>query len=263
MTELNNYYANYDEDTRLTKDNLHQIEYLTTISLLKKHLLQNSKILDCCAGTGIYSFELARDGHTVTAGDIVEKHAEIMKTHSDAHLLNEIYCGNVLDMSRFSDNEFDVVLCFGALYHLLSQEERDTAVKECLRILKPDGIFAFSYLPRQSLYIAQLMTAIKPTDSEIRIKEYENLDKVLPFGTRGIFYGMTPDEPDAIAEHFNLSKITQASTYPFFYNFYNQINSMLPDEFTEYLNCHIATCENESIVKHTMHGLYICKKITE
>lgn len=263
MTELNNYYANYDEDTRLKRDNLHQIEYLTTLHFLKKYIPDNSKILDSCAGTGTYAFALARDGHTVTAGDIVEKHAEIMRHNSDAPLLHDIYCGDTLNMSQFPDGEFDAVLCMGALYHLLTYEEREKAVRECLRVLKSGGTFAFTYITRQSLYILQHMISVKCTDVTLRLSEFEKFDEIASSGIWNIFYGMTPDEPDEIMQSFNLTKITNAAAYPFVYRIYQEINDMDADEFNNYMKCHIATCENESVVKHTMHGLYICKKIAE
>lgn len=260
MKELYSYYENYNEEIRLKRDNLHQIEYITTMNLLKKHIPQYSKILDCCAGTGVYAFEFARNGHIVSAGDIVPNHIEIMKKNSDAFLLYDIYCGDTIDMSRFSDNEFDVVLCFGALYHLLTFTERYTAIKECLRVLKPSGIFAFAYMTREAIYFAQHMKAVKSVDADLRIEEYKKLDCIFSTGKCGIFYGMSPDELDEIIKNFNLKKITQAATYPFFYNIYNQINEMSPEEFDEYIKCHIATCENREVVKNTMHGLFICKK---
>ncbi|QUH28540.1 class I SAM-dependent methyltransferase [Vallitalea guaymasensis] len=40
---------------------------------------KKAKILDCAAGTGIYSFELAHEGHEVTALDLTPRHVSIMK----------------------------------------------------------------------------------------------------------------------------------------------------------------------------------------
>ena len=260
MKELQNYYNNYDEEMRLKHDNLHQIEYLTTIHFLKKYIPPHSKILDCCAGTGIYAFELAREGHTVSAGDIVEKHTEIMRENPNAFLLNDIYCGDITDMSRFSENEFDVVLCFGALYHLLTLKTRYNAIKECLRVLKPNGIFAFSYVTREALYFAQLMTAVKSVDVSAKIEEYKKLDCIFSTGISSIFYGMSIDEPDEIIKKFNLTKITQVAAYPFLYKMYNEINEMSSEDFARYMKCHIITCENNEVVRNTMHGLSIYRK---
>lgn len=44
-----------------------------TTRYLDKIINPNSKILDACAGTVIYAFYLAENGHKVTAGDLIEK----------------------------------------------------------------------------------------------------------------------------------------------------------------------------------------------
>ena len=49
-------YENYREEDRLTTNNARKIEFITTTRILNEILGENLKILDCAAGTGIYSF---------------------------------------------------------------------------------------------------------------------------------------------------------------------------------------------------------------
>lgn len=99
MNELTDYYSKRDENERLFRDNAHKIEWLTTIKYLEKYIPANAKILDCCAGTGRYSFWLAQNGFHVTAGDIMQKHIEHMRLDKRAHLLDDILLCDALDMS--------------------------------------------------------------------------------------------------------------------------------------------------------------------
>ena len=49
-------YEKYREEDRLTTNNARKIEFLNTVRILEEHIKENSKILDCAAGTGIYAF---------------------------------------------------------------------------------------------------------------------------------------------------------------------------------------------------------------
>ncbi len=73
------FYNSIDEGLRLKRKNINQIEFLTTIEYLNKSIKPNSKILDACAGGGIYSFYLADKGHQLYVGDLVEKPESIEK----------------------------------------------------------------------------------------------------------------------------------------------------------------------------------------
>ena len=157
---INRYYETYDEETRLSRDNLHQIEYRTTMRFLEKYISPCSAILDSCAGTGIYAFSLAARGHRVTAGDIVPRHVGRMREKDAGSQLQEIYEGDAADLSRFGNGAFDAVLCLGALYHLRG-DVAERAVAEGARVLKQGGIFAFSYINPTGVYFAQLMRAIR------------------------------------------------------------------------------------------------------
>lgn len=60
MNHLENYYANYDEEGRLTSKH-GQVEYRTTMKYIHEILgNRKKKILEVGAGTGRYSVELYR-----------------------------------------------------------------------------------------------------------------------------------------------------------------------------------------------------------
>jgi SAM-dependent methyltransferase len=249
---LEQYYNNYNENERLEKDNVHTIEYETTLHFLKKYLKDAITVLDCCAGCGVYAFPLAEQGYEVTAGDLISKHIDIINASEKRSLLKGVYIGNVLDMSRFTDGSFDAVICLGALYHLQTEVEREICVKECLRVLEPNGIFAFSYINRNAIFINHFKH--NPSGNE----EGENIMK---YGKNGIFYGMAFGEANNLAVKYGLVKISNVATDGLIYPLYDEINSLDSEKFGDYLKYHIATCEEPSIIGHSMHGLWIGRKL--
>ena len=57
-----------------------------------------------------------------------------------------MYQGNALDLSRFKDEEFDVTLVFGPMYHLHSQEDKKKVLEEAKRVTKKDGYILVAYV---------------------------------------------------------------------------------------------------------------------
>jgi hypothetical protein len=57
-----------------------------------------------------------------------------------------------LRLTGINENEFDVVLVFGPMYHL-PPEERDMVFEESKRICKIDGIIMFAYQSKLGAYL--------------------------------------------------------------------------------------------------------------
>lgn len=259
MSEIYEYYKIYDESTRLTRDKLHLSEYRIMMHLLEKYLDEAPlKILDCCAGCGVYSFAMADIGHVVTAGDLIPEHIKYMKAHDNG--LAEIYEGNACDLSRFEDASFDVVLNFGAMYHLQKENERRMTVSECLRVLKKGGIFAYAYQTLAAMLVGQYRIAYTCMDKDARLKYFMELENCKHTHCRDVFYGMTYDEIENIARENNLTTITNASTYAVFYPFFLEIDDLNDEEYDKYTDMLIQTCEDRAVAKNTMHGVYFGRK---
>lgn len=99
------------------------------------------KILDIACGTGDFSIAIARKSHpqtTVTGLDLSEGMLKVMETKvSKLGLEDKISTeqGNSEEM-RFEDNSFDrVTIAFG----IRNFTNRDIALREILRVLKPGG----------------------------------------------------------------------------------------------------------------------------
>lgn len=248
---LMEYYASGYEGKRLTKDQYHSIEYLTTIRYFDMLLPKDGKILDCCAGGGAYSFYLAEKGYCVTATDLSPKNIQMIKNDKRSGMLNEIMQLNVLDMSCFESNSFDVVLCMGAFYHLKTEAERRKCIAECLRVLKDGGIFVLAYINRNPCVLYQFWQ--KP-------KNIKNQAKLISTGDNGFFYAADFGEIDNILTDFNLLKMKNIGVDGSAYPLQKKINSLNKKQFADFMNYHFSVCEQSSIIGNSMHGLLFARK---
>ena len=120
--ESNYYYNKFNEDKRLTRRH-GIIEYRTATKYIHEYLntMDNPKIIDIGAGTGAYSIPLANEGYDVTAVELIKHNLMTLRKNSDKV---KAYLGNAIDLHKFKDNTFDIVLLFGPMYHLISNEEK-------------------------------------------------------------------------------------------------------------------------------------------
>ena len=249
--ELIEYYSSGYEGRRLQKDKAHSIEFLTSVRYLDMLLPKSGKVLDCCAGGGIYSFYLADRGYSVTAADLSPKNIEIIKANKQSENIDDVLRLNVLDMSRFADNSFDAVLCMGAFYHLKTFEERQRCVAECLRVLKEGGIFVLAYINRNPCVLYQFWQ--KP-------KNIKTQSKLIITGDNGMFYAVDFDEIDKFVADFHLSKIKKIGVDGSVYPLQKKINSLNKAQFAAFLDYHFSVCEQPSILGNSMHGLLFARK---
>jgi len=233
------FYENYDEDGRLFRDKAHMVEYLTTIHYFDRLFMPNSRILDSCAGTGRYSFYLADKGHIVTACDLVKYNVDIIKSKPDSYKLADIAVCNVLDMPQFEKNSFDIVLCMGALYHLDSSGLKEKAVSECTRVCKSGGIVVLTYI-------------FDYPERRIKHPEHNIYD--------GIFFRSTPRETEDIASKCGLEKVYSIGADGITDNAGIELKEMSNEDFEKDMEQYYLTCEDESIIAISTHGLYIGKK---
>lgn len=142
---LVDFYNHYDEDCRLTSRH-GTVEFLTTMRYIEKYLKSGDHILEIGAGTGRYSHTLARQGYTVNAIELVEHNIEVFQKNTLSNENISVIQGNALDLSVFPDNQFDITLLLGPLYHLYNKADKQQAIQEALRVTKQGGIIFVAYV---------------------------------------------------------------------------------------------------------------------
>jgi ubiquinone/menaquinone biosynthesis C-methylase UbiE len=144
-----------DEFQRLTNIPFGEVEYELTTELLGRFIQPGSSVADIGCGPGRYAEHLLNRGCRVGAVDLSGRSLQVFlkrvpPAFSGSILFSEKGCATNLHF--IEDKSFDAVLLMGPLYHLSQENDRQQAVKECLRILKPGGhIFATFVSPYPKL----------------------------------------------------------------------------------------------------------------
>ncbi|MCI8344454.1 MAG: class I SAM-dependent methyltransferase [Clostridia bacterium] len=115
-----------------------------------KYLPSKAKILDLGGAAGAYTIPLAKKGYEMYLADLSEKLIDQAKEQIEKENIEKVKsCDivNAIDLSIYENEQFDAVLLFGPLYHLLTIEERQKSIKEINRVLRKGGLVFASFIP--------------------------------------------------------------------------------------------------------------------
>lgn len=250
------YYNKFNEDKRLT--HRHGIvEFNTTIKYILDILktLDNPKIIDVGAGTGKYSIYLNDLGYDVTAVELVKHNLMTLKSKNKDI---KSYLGNATNLSKFSDNSFDMVLLFGPLYHLITTEEKLKALKEAKRIVKNGGYILISYYMNEYAIITH---GFKDNNilSAIKNNEVDNSFHITPKET-DLYSMVRLEDINYLKDKLNLTRVKILSQDGPSDYIRKVINKMDDETFNIYLKYHLSTCERPELLGASSHVLDILKK---
>ena len=151
-------YRRFDEKTRLNRSKAARVEFLTTVRYIEKYLKPGAKILDVGAGAGEYSLYFARKGYPVSALELADANIAAFRTQMRTPEEVDLVQGNALDLSRYADESFDVVLLFGPLYHLHDEQEKLRCIAEAKRVCKKDGKLFFAFISNDIVILTMQQT---------------------------------------------------------------------------------------------------------
>ena len=256
-------YENYKEEDRLTTNNARRIEFVNTVKVLDEHIQKNSKILDCAAGTGVYAFYFAEKGHDVTATDITPRHIDIINQNlSDKQYSMKTAVLDATDLSVFADESFDVVLNMGPFYHLISEEQRNRCMDECIRVLKKNGILVTAYIPRFYIFQYVAMSNRKYIDNILAKQLIET--GVLKHSDKKCFwtdtYYSSKEEMEQLYSGKNLKIIDHFAQDGMAPLLSQQVDQWNESEFDVWCRYHYNVCREQSILGASNHVIIIGEK---
>ena len=262
------YYNEFEEKNRLNIDNSGKLEFEMSMRILKKYLPSKATILDLGGASGTYTIPLAQMGYTMFLADLspklIEEAKEIIK---EKNLKNIETCDviNAIDLRKYEDNKFDVVILFGPLYHLLETKEREKCIQEVNRVLKKDGIVFASFIP----YLAGSIALI---DRYFRHPDQVNIENLKNVFSTGIFnnasehgfqegYYAKAEEIERLFSDKGFEKIDLLSIRGVGYekedNIYNVEDE---DMFENIISIIEKTSRQKEIIETCGHAMYIGKK---
>ncbi|MEU6663210.1 class I SAM-dependent methyltransferase [Streptomyces sp. NPDC046821] len=142
--EVADYYTRrFDEHARLSASAPGVLELVRTQELLRRHLPAGpASVLDVGGGPGAHACWLTADGYQVHLVDPVERHvAQAAEAGCSAEL------GDARALSA-ADSSYDVALLLGPLYHLPEPSDRQRALAEAMRVVRPGGLVVAAGIQR-------------------------------------------------------------------------------------------------------------------
>ncbi|MBQ7839547.1 MAG: GNAT family N-acetyltransferase [Lachnospiraceae bacterium] len=263
LQEIERFYdEQYEEWERLE---WHLPEFEVTKRYMLKYITGNKKVLDIGGGPGRYSIFLAQQGHEVTLLDLSGKNIRqaINKAEEAGVHLDSCIHGNALWLHEYlyREEQYDVVLLMGPLYHLLQEEDRIQALKEAMRMLKPGGImiaaFISSYAPIQ--------------DYASDLSDYGDIDHLLNYLNDGrnhaedaaeftTSYFSSREEARALMESAGLKELVFAGVENILCGKEKMLHALSDEQREKWLELAWRLSGDEKLLGMSEHFLYIGEK---
>jgi len=254
--ELEKHYNKFCEDKRLTRRH-GQVEYITSMKYIHNYLENNekAKILDVGAGTGRYSVQLANEGYDVTAVELVKHNLGVLKSKGSTV---KAYQGTALDLSRFSDNTFDMTLVFGPMYHLYKFEDKVKALEEAKRVTKANGVILIAYIMNEYSVITY---GFKENNIRASIENGKLTEDFHVISKPEDLYDYVRlEDINKLNEEAGLQRIKIiAADGPANY-MRPVLNAMDEETFELFMKYHLTTCERPDLLGASSHTLDILRK---
>ncbi|MCM1182363.1 MAG: class I SAM-dependent methyltransferase [Roseburia sp.] len=264
MTELEAYYNKFNEEKRL--DSRHgQVEYRVSMAYIHRYLAQceaagaarqEIRVLDIGAGTGRYSVALSEEGYDVTAVELVRYNLGILRKKASAVRAMQ---GNALNLRKLAQEQFDVTLLFGPMYHLLTFEEKRQALAEAKRVTRTGGVIFAAYCMNEYAVISY---AFKERNVLACMEERRLTADFHTVSDREALYDyVRVEDIDALNAAAGLERLMLISPdgpanymRPF-------LNRLTDEEFELFVQYQLAICERQDLIGAGAHTVDILRKI--
>ena len=243
-------YQRYDEDTRLNKSQAARVEFLTTVRYVEKYLTPGTKILDIGAGAGEYSLYFARKGYQVSALELADANIAAFRAKMTDDDPIELVQGNAMDLSRYDDNSFDVVLLFGPLYHLHEEKDKLLCIEEAKRVCKPNGKIFFAFISNDMVILTMQQCQDDYLMNGDYNKETFQLDD-FPF----VFH--TPDHCRELLGKAGIQICHEVASDGASELLQDLVNGLDEASYQQYLRYHFYICEKPEFLGMSNHLLLV------
>lgn len=246
-------YRRFDENTRLNSSQAAWVEFLTTVRYIEKYLKPGDRILDIGAGAGEYSLYFARKGYEVSALELADSNIEAFRRKLRPEDIVDLQQGNALDLSRYEDDSFDVVLLFGPLYHLHSDTDKLRCIAEARRVCKPDGKLFFAFISNDIVILTMQREHPNYLLEGDYNKETFKLDD-FPF----VFH--TPNRARELLKAGSVSILHEVASDGISELLKEMVNAMDEESYQQYLRYHFYICEKPECLGVSNHLLFVGRK---
>jgi len=205
------------------------------------------------AGAGEYSLYFSRKGYDVSALELADRNMEAFRQKLTPEDTVDLVQGNALDLSRYADDSFDIVLLFGPLYHLHSDADKLRCIAEAKRVCKPDGTLFFAFIANDIVILTMFNEHPDYFVNGDYDKETFRCDD-FPF----VFH--TVDACRALLRKSGVTVLHEVASDGLSELLKDKINAMDEESYAQYLRYHYYACEKPEHFGASNHLLFVGRK---
>ncbi len=250
------WYREGKEDSRHQISKSAGMEFHYTKKYMSEYVKPASRIIELGCGTGYYGMFFADRCADYTGVDMSPENISIFKSNilaANKHNVSAIV-GDATSLTEIDDDSFDIVMCFGPMYHL-PQEERQSVFRECRRIACEGAVIAFAYINRLGVYAGGCVLDSQYPSAEVNKLVFE---QNTGDGEPGVFFLTSPEEMENDAQKAGLSMIKNCGLDFMFAS--SAIDAMSEDQFDLYFELADRMSDSPSCTGLSNHALLICRK---
>ncbi|MBE5844099.1 MAG: class I SAM-dependent methyltransferase [Butyrivibrio sp.] len=253
------FYARYKEENRLDGSIQGRVEYLTTMHYIHKFLGEGEKVAEIGAGTGRISIALAKEGYDVTSVEYSDSNFEKLKVNAEGIDNISVFHGDAVNLNMLPDNEYDVTLLFGPMYHLYDKADQMEALHEAKRITKAGGKVLIAFLPVHAIMYTNYIWN-READFDAGFKENFGDDLEVKHFPEQLFTGFNIDEFEKLVEESGLKRITTVSADGMLELACQTEKFGLNDDNLElFMKYHLAYCETRELLGCASHLILVAE----
>ena len=266
--EVKKHFDQYgtQEWNRLVETPVDEISLYIHTQTLKEYVQPNWSILEIGAGAGRFTQVLAQLKTKILVGDISQVQLDLNKAHAQqfnfADSVESWQQVDICDLGQFEVGQFDGVVAYGGPFSYVL-DQRDRAMRACLRVLKPKGILLLSVM---SLWgtVHRHLNGVLETPIEINQKIIETGD-ISPetFPGRGNYMHLfRAGELRAWLKRFGLSILQMSASNGLSIGWQEWLKDIRDDplKWGELLKMELEACTEESSLNMGTHIIAVAQK---
>ncbi len=151
QAQVKTFFDRYGEREwqRLVASPADEISLHVHTHYIKKHIQTGMRVLEIGAGPGRFTQVLSSLGARIVVADISTVQLVLNRKYAAEHNFTQgienWVQADICDLGLFDNKSFDCVVAYGGPFSYVL-DQRDTALAECLRVLKPGGLLLLSVM---------------------------------------------------------------------------------------------------------------------
>jgi ubiquinone/menaquinone biosynthesis C-methylase UbiE len=202
---------------------------------------------------------LAKEGHSVTAVELVKHNLERLRAKLDGTEKITAMQGNALDLSGLSDNSFDMTLVLGPMYHLYTRDDMLRALSEAVRVTRKGGHILVAYCMNEAAVIQHAFlhgNLRKVLDNDMLSPEWHCKSE-----PKELFELVRTEDINSLNSEISAERIKLIATDGAANYMSGCIDGMDDFTFDKFMEYHFAVCERQDLIGASNHTLDILRKL--